>query len=438
MIEMISELTDDRKARSEPFTELGSLVESRWRALDYNESAFPGIAAQALAELNLSAHVDPWEIIRWVHRTPDLPEQMDLPGKFGNPPITLYVGPRFFIDVYYWLDGTTTIHQHSFSGAFQVLLGGSVHSRYRFRKEREINPHFLVGQIEFNEVSLLSQGDIREIVSGSQFIHSLFHLDRPSVTITVRTYKAPAAPVQYSYLKPFLAVNPFFTDASLTKKVQTVSLLLRMKHPEADRFIEELLDDSDFHTAFAVLEQAFDFLCHRELEEIIGVSRSRDRFQVLLDRARNKHGRLADLLPPVFEEGWRQAEITRRRTEIKGQDHRFFLALLLNVPNRETVLRLVKEKFPEQNAVDLIASWVMELSATRIFGSKEPNVLGSAEFNDRHLAVFKGLLEGLTTEELKAGAASLPQQIGGVTPSVEDLANHLKALPLFKSLFCAE
>ena len=138
--------------------------------------------------------------------------------KFGNPPITTYVGPRFFIDVYYWLDGTTTIHQHSFSGAFEVLLGGSVHSRYRFAKEREINPHFLVGQIEFNDVSLLSQGDIREIDSGSQFIHSLFHLDRPSVTITVRTYKAPGAPVQYSYLKPFLAVNPFSTDASLTKR----------------------------------------------------------------------------------------------------------------------------------------------------------------------------------------------------------------------------
>ena len=103
-----------------------------------------------------------------------------------------------------------------------------------------------------------------------------------------------------------------------------------MKHPEADRFIEDLLDDSDFHTAFAVLEQAFDFLCHREVEEIIGVSRSRDRFQALLDRARNKHGRLADLLSPVFEEGWRQAEITRRRTEIKGPGPPLFLALLLN------------------------------------------------------------------------------------------------------------
>ena len=422
----------------QPFADLGALVEARWRDQNYNEDSFPKIAAQALSEINPTERTDPWEIIRWAHKTPDLPEQMDLAGKFGNPPITTYVGPRFFIDVYYWLDGTTTIHQHSFSGAFQVLLGGSVHSRYRFAKEREINPHFLVGQIEFNDVTLLSQGDIREIDSGSQFIHSLFHLDRPSVTITVRTYKAPGAPVQYSYLKPFLAVNPFFTDASLTRKVQTVSLLLRMKHPEADRFIEDLLDESDFHTAFAVLEQAFDFLCHRELEEIIGVSRSRDRFEALLDRARNKHGQLADLLSPVFEEGWRQGEITRRRTEIKGQDHRFFLALLLNVPDRGTVLRLVKEKFPERDAVDLVVSWVRELSATKIFGSRDPNVISSAEFTDQHLLIFKGLLEGLTTKEIEARAESTPpQQAASVSSSIEDTASHLKSLPLFKSLFCA-
>jgi hypothetical protein len=435
---MISESTEARKTRIEPFAELGALVESRWRAQDYDENVFPGIAAQALVELNLSARVDPWEIIRWVHRTPDLPEQMDLIGKFGNPPLTVYVGPRFFIDVYYWLDGTTTIHQHSFSGAFQVLLGSSVHSRYGFEKQREINPHFLVGQIEFKDVSLLSQGDIREIVSGPQFIHSLFHLDRPSVTITVRTYKAPGAAVQYSYLKPFLAINPFFTDASLTKKVQTVSLLLRMKHPEADRFIEELLDDSDFQTAYAVLEQAFDFLCHRELEEIIGVSRSRDRFDALLDRARRKHGELADLLLPVFEEGWRQAEITRRRTQIKGQDHRFLLALLLNVPERATVLRLVQEKFPSQDAVALVVGWVKELSATKIFGSKEPNVLGSGEFGDLHLLVFRGLLEGLTIEEIRARAAAEPQHVAKLEPGVQDLISHIKNLSLFKTTFAEE
>jgi hypothetical protein len=96
----------------------------------------------------------------------------------------------------------------------------------------------------------------------------------------------------------------------------------------------------------------------------------------------------------------------------------------------------VKEKFPETDVVDLIVSWVRELSATRIFGSRDPNVIGSAEFTDQYLLVFKGLLEGLTTKEIEARAASTPRQAASASSSVEEIATHLKSLPLFKSLFC--
>jgi hypothetical protein len=411
------------------FTELGALVEARWRNTNYSEAAFSGIAAHSLREVSESNRFDPWDIIRWSQETPDLPEQMDPQGKFGNPPITVYVGPRFYIDVYYWLDGTTTIHQHSFSGAFQVLLGSSVHAKYSFAKQSEINPHFLTGKLALDEVSLLSAGDIREIKPGPDYIHSLFHLDRPSVTITVRTYKAPASSVQYSYLKPYFAVNPFYSDASLSKKAQTVSLLLRMKHPEADVFIGKILAASDFHTAYVVLDQAFSFLCHRELEEIIGVSRSQDRFNRLLEIARVRHGELANLFAPVFEEAWRQSEITRRRTEIKRQDHRFFLALLLNVPERVALLRLVSEKFPQRDPVAVVVEWVRELAATKIFGSREPNVLGIAEFDETHLHVIESLFAGDTDGQRN----SQPAQGGSANPFA--CLDQIRTLPLFKAIF---
>ena len=332
----------------QPFAELGALVEGRWRDKNYDENIFPSIAARALREADLTARVDPWEIIRWVHTTTDLPHQMDPQGKFGNPPITLFAGPRFYIDVYYWLDSTTSIHQHAFSGAFQVLLGSSVHSNYEFKKKREINPHFLIGDISLKDVSLLGKGDIKKIHSGSRFIHSLFHLERPSATIVIRSYDAPGAAVQYEYLKPYIAIDPFFDEPWMTKKVQTVSLLLSMKHPEADQMICDLLDMADFHTTFAVLEAAFGFLGRNELEDLFQVSKSADRFQAMLDRARRRHGTLADLLPAVFDEKLRQADIIKRRGMIEGADHRFFLALLLNVPERTRVLDLVKQRIPGQ------------------------------------------------------------------------------------------
>ncbi len=76
------------------FEELGTLIERRWRDQNYAEGVFPEIAARSLSESNLCDHVDPWEIVRWVHSASSLPDQMDLQAKFGNPPITLYAGPR--------------------------------------------------------------------------------------------------------------------------------------------------------------------------------------------------------------------------------------------------------------------------------------------------------------------------------------------------------
>ena len=200
------------------FSELGELVESRWQKQNYDESLFPEIAAGALSELKLAERVDPWDIIRWVHDTPDLPPQMDVEANFGDPPITIYVGSEFFIDIYFWLDGTTSIHQHAFSGAFQVLLGSSVHSSYRFEKQREINPHFMTGEISLNEVSLLSRGDIKEINPGPQYIHSLF--TRTSFCDHHHTeYKTPTAACSFA-IKNLSSLTTFFNDASLKRKLQ--------------------------------------------------------------------------------------------------------------------------------------------------------------------------------------------------------------------------
>jgi hypothetical protein len=417
----------------QPFVELGAMVEGRWRAKNYDESLFPDIAARALHEADLTARVDPWEITRWVHTTTNLPHQMDPRGNFGDPPITLFAGPRFYVDVYYWLDNTTSIHQHAFSGAFQVMLGSSVHSNYAFKKKHEINPHLLIGDILLKDVALLGKGDIRKIHAGSDCIHSLFHLERPSATIVIRSNGAPSAAVQFKYLKPSIAIDPFFDEPWMTRRVQTVSLLLSMEHPEADEMICDLLDVADFHTAVAVLDTAFTLLGRNELEELFQVSKSVDRFQAMLDRARRRHGALADLLPAVFDEKLRKADIVKRRGKIEGADHRFLLALLLNVPERTRVLDLVKQRFPDEEPVEVAIGWVRELSKIKIFGSPEPNVLGIQSVDDIYLEVLAGLLRGLPDKEVRAFAADKPGQL-----PADELIASIKSSSLFKSIFTQE
>jgi hypothetical protein len=420
----------------EEFQKLGALVEGRWKAENYSEQLFPEIAAQALSESDLPARVDPWEIIRWVHTAESLPQQYDVEGRFGNPPITLFSGPRFYIDVYYWLDGTTSIHQHAFTGAFQVLLGSSIHSRYSFREDKIINEHLSAGELTLEEVQLLKLKDVRMIQAGRNFIHSLFHLDRPSATITIRTEHTPSAALQYDYRKPHFALDPFFKNPVLSKKLQTIGLLLGMKHKDADAMIGDLVCSSDFQTAYFVLAETFQQLRSNEMDALFGLSTGRDRFQAIMERCKDTHGRLADLILPVLEEQERQMSIVQRRGTITSDAHRFFLALLLNVPSREKILQLVKQRYADQDPVETILDWVEELARTRVLGSKETNALGMPEFDDSYVFVLECLLQGLSEKEINQRATEQypPANAAELITRIPALAESHKDSTLFRSL----
>jgi len=433
---LASQLKKIGKEYMEKFQRLGELIENRWKAEDYSEQLFPEIAAQALIEADLPAQVDPWEIIRWVQSAVTLPHQQDIDGRFGNPPITLFSGPRFYIDIYYWLDGTTTVHQHSFTGAFQVLLGSSIHSRYSFREDKIINEHFTVGELSLDEVQLLKLKDVRTIRAGRDFIHSLFHLDRPSATITVRTEYTPSAALQYDYRKPYFAQNPYFRNPVMIKKLQTIGLLLGTKHKDADAMIGDLVCSSDFHTAYSALAETYQQLTSNEMDALFGLSTGKDRFKAILNRCKVVHGELTDLILPVLEEHERQMSIIERRGTITKDSHRFFLALLLNIPSREKILELVKQRYPDQPPVETILDWVEELGHTRVLGSKETNALGLAEFDDSYVFVLECLLQGLSAEEInqRAMAEYPPDNAAELITRIPALTEALKHSTLFKSL----
>jgi hypothetical protein len=413
------------------FEELGSLIEQRWRAANYSEEYFPEIAALALAETSPSERISPLDVVRWVQSANSLPPQADIESKFGNPPLTLFAGPRFHIDVYFWLDGTTSIHQHAFSGAFQVLAGSSIHSRYFFARNREINDHFSIGEVLYDTSELLARGDIRRILPGDQFIHSLFHLDRPSATIVVRTYQTTSALPQFNYLKPGLAIDPFFKEEAAVRKVQCAALLLGAKHPEADSIISAMIESSDFHTAFLLLDTAFKHLTADEIERIFHISAGRERFQNLILRARHRHGHLVDLIPAVMEETARQNNIVMRRAYLTGWEHRFFLALILNVPRREMILDLVKKRFADLDPVDTVGEWAHELSSVKVFGTTEPNVTGVDYFDDDCLFVFKRLLMGETLEKIKP---DYEKEYGGDEEEVDSIIESFRNSILLRSL----
>ncbi|NNE65398.1 MAG: hypothetical protein HKN33_02435 [Pyrinomonadaceae bacterium] len=408
------------------FRDTGEELERRWRKAGYDEKVFPSIAADVLGSADIPSKVNAWELVEWILGQTELPVQQDLYGKFGDPPITLFNGPRFQFDVYFWLEGTTAVHQHSFCGAFQVFHGSSLHSQYKFETDRDLNYFARVGQTVLESCNILNVGDVQEIQPGEQYIHALFHLDQPSATVIARTTLSALNMPQYSYFKPGFAADPFFEAPITVKKIQFLSAAIRSDYEHADRLIEEFVRSNDFHTSFQMLQGLRPLLRQATFKEVFGIDAAGDRFDRIVSVVEEVHPDLGDLPRKLFTETLRLENIIALRNIVSDPEHRFFLALLLNVDHLEMVLSLIKERFPDTDPKERLLDWVSDLGNTRVIGDQYPNALGIADFDDFDTAVLEELIGGSSVEKIISsllGDAAGEAESQRVASSIEKLKN---------------
>jgi hypothetical protein len=384
------------------------MIESRWRVQNYDDAAFPDIAYEALCERPAYAEVDPMEPLQWLLGDSEFPDPVDPDGHFGQPPITVYGNPRFVIDVLYWLESTTAIHDHGFSGAFQVLTGSSVHSEWDFLLEDAVTSAFQIGQVVLKDSELLNPGDCRRILAGTQFRHSLFHLDHPSATVVVRTRAELETITQRDYQPPHLAVTSFRRDPRVRWRIGALKTMRALDRSRFQESFRAALAELDLQTAFEAIRQLTPLW-------------EREELHAALDAARQRHGQRVDALLPVLEETDRQLRIQSLRGGISSAEHRFFLALALNAPNRDAVLKLVASRHPEAPPGETILRWIRELGA---MNSDEAKALGLAL--DANSSLF---LRQLLTD------VALPKVVHLVRREVDSLREAFARHPLLRILF---
>jgi hypothetical protein len=407
------------------FREIAAAVEDRWRDQHHDEAALPAIAAAELLDRLPKSGLTPRDVIEWVWSARELPRQDDLLAEFGQPPVTVYRGSRFSIMVLYWLDATTSIHQHSFSGAFYVLAGSSIHSRYRFKPERRLNSRLFMGSVTLDSVELLNQGDARPILSGTDFAHALFHLDHPSVSVVLRTHRDPGSDPQLQYHRPYLARDPFYKHPHTTRIVQFLTMLRKSSSLDYRAFLERAVSGPDFHQALTVLLEVFE-------DEATDWRSFRELFAV----CRARHGELADLLEATFLEYRREVRIIRLRRTISDPMHRFFLALLINVPTRAEILALTRKMCPDSDPVETIVRWTAELTGINTDGPSGPNLLG-VKLDEVSLEVLRLLLLGCSDEKAieRLGEQYDEDDIREQRADLLELCRALRGSDYFKPLF---
>jgi hypothetical protein len=329
------------------FATLGQSVLSRWKDCNFDPAAFPQIARTLLEERPPSEHVDVSDLLREFLLNDAQPLQSQ--SGFGQPELIVFEDPRFYIQLLFWLDGSTDIHQHEFSGAFHVLEGSSIHSQFEFADSQAISARLRIGHLRMTGTDLLETGRTVEIHSGRGFIHALFHLETPSITVVVRTQSDPGTGPQFTYLPPHFAVDPFFHDTLTNRRKQLLDVLEAVGDPGYAQIVAEMLGELDFERGFFILQNCVLAL------------RSSGEWDAVWEVFAGRHGAKAELAALTFEEILRRDALVALRGSVTEVEHRFFLALLLNVPEAAQILRLVGERFSGPPEATL-GRWVRELA----------------------------------------------------------------------------
>ena len=332
------------------FERLGDCIKDAYARVNYNEDRLPEIAAEFLEKQQLPVESDMGHIARFLLST----EIEQTPkATFSDLPVIVYRGGGFYIQLLVWQKSTTAIHHHAFSGAFKVVHGSSIHSRYTFEEQDRISSKLVRGRAKLDSIELLERGAIHQIVPGKQgLLHALFHIDEPSITVVVRTpYLAWALP-QYQIAKPHFAWDE--RELGNDDRVRVLSRVLpAMRGPLGDTHLVDFMVDQ-----VACLDFPRVFALHREIEALLPDEADRKRF---LDALRDRHGEDADRLADVIRNRTVEASLINTRYHTADRDLRFFLAVLLNAPDATAVHQVIGQRHPGQDPLELCAEWVARL-----------------------------------------------------------------------------
>jgi hypothetical protein len=128
------------------------------------------------------------------------------------------------------------------------------------------------------------------------------------------------------------------------RRKQLLDVLECIGDPSYPDVVIEMLQKLDFERGFFILQN-----CITHLHELGAWGETWGAFV-------EKHGRLASYVAPTIEGILRRDALVALRSSITDPEQRFFLALLLNVPERSEILDMVAQKF-EGDAIKHLERW---------------------------------------------------------------------------------
>ncbi len=315
-------------------------VEKEFLASNHDHACFAGIAERALreAELHRRYHFDFDELTRWMLE-PDHVLPTDGHRRFSDLPVTVARGTGFSVDILVWAVGTPAIHQHSFSGAFTVLQGSSIHAQFALETLDRVGEGMRVVRCTLAGVELLTPGEVRGISAAAGLTHSTFHLDEPTISLVVRTDHEPWTAPQFMVLPPHYAVAPEWLrkDGHCDALERAFRTMWRVSDPSFAAVAGRRLADLDLPRAVLLLMNCLDLFIGPALDGVVA--------QVVA-----AHGPRAALLGDVIRGSRHRARIRALREITTEPAERFALAAMM-VAQSQAEARTILALHPSGDAL---------------------------------------------------------------------------------------
>jgi hypothetical protein len=402
------------------FARLGRRIDAAWSSTYFEERAFAEIAADALRGDPPAEQVTLDDVIDWAFRdgrnVPQIAPSRDV---FGQPPITVFRGHRFYIEVLLWVDGSTSIHEHGFTGAFTPIQGKSVHSRWSFSEAGRRNSELRWGSVSFDSSEILHPGNVREIHGGPRGAHQLFHLDRPSATVVVRTYGDAVHLPQLSYFPPCLAFAELGNEDPYWNRIHKFLGALRITgDPRYQDYVRRIVLGDDLAECFRCLRHISSVGSASEIAFADGLARE----------AGERLGPAYDAILCAQPFLRRSMFILRRRRDLEDTTHRFLLAMLMLMQDRDDVLAGFAAWTGTTRPVDDLVLALGGLPGPRTWG---------VELDDANSSILRAVLSTQSRTEFFAqlardyGSGQVLEQSRAIEAHAQSLSTSLLLEPLF-------
>ena len=327
---------------------LGKAIEARINNLNKFDVEFPEIAAYEIEKHTSELNIDTRFITDLVIGS-DLPSQVNLRSKFGQPPLTVFRSQKFYIEALFWFPSRTSIHGHGFCGAFKVLQGTSLQTTYNFHERISYDELLKAGDLELQNIQLLCPGDIFKIQPLERFVHCVVHLGSPSLTLVVRSYGLPSMRKfeQFRYFQSGLGVRK--ADEITFYLSRELDALLVLYHQKDSFFFEALAmysEVGDEFRRFTLLEK----ICNK-----IDVDEDRARCRDIILAAVDPE--LRKIMENALDENKRSNSIWGNLGHFKDKSIYLDVALGELVGKKHQVNACLKKNYPNQNLEELLSNW---------------------------------------------------------------------------------